>query len=169
MSTITEYARLSAKELAELKRLLADDHEEAYEFVSELTALDFEGDDGSPPRATDTDKAWAGLQFLMSGLRPPVDMICGGKQLTDEVWAYDAPRLLDPGQVAAAADFLAQTPFDRLAERYDAAALNAAEVYPEGWDEEGSELDYLASHYDSLTAFFAGAKDSGDSVLVWMS
>jgi hypothetical protein len=48
--------------------------------------------------------------------------------MTEDVWAYDSPRLLSVREVSLAANFLAQTPFSHLSERYDPALLSAAAV-----------------------------------------
>lgn len=166
MSMITQYVRLRSAELVELERLLTEEPDGAYEFAGDRAEQDGD-EDGSAPFGMDTDKAWAGLQFLLSGLQPPVDMISGGSLMTDDVWGYDSPRLLDIDEVRMAASFLAQTPFDRLSERYDPALLAAEDVYPNIWDEEWA-LEYLADTYDRLTAFFAAAADRADCIVVWL-
>jgi hypothetical protein len=157
MSMIMEYARLGPADLAELRRLLAEDPDQAYEFADDLA-----------PRGMDTDKAWAGLHQLLATLDPPVDVVGGGTPVTDEEWGYGSPRLLTPDEVRAASRFLDTTPFASLAAHYDAAEFSAAGVYPNIWDEDDA-LDYLANTYDRLVSFFRAAADEADHVLIWMS
>jgi hypothetical protein len=73
--------------------------------------------------------------------------------VTDDEWGYDSPRLLTPDEVVTAARFLDETPFTRLAERYDPAGLVAVDVCPNIWDEEGA-LEYLEDTYTRLVVSF---------------
>jgi Domain of unknown function (DUF1877) len=167
MSMITEYARLRPAELSEFRRLLIEAPDDAYEFASDLTDQDVEEEDPTP-RGMDTDKAWAGLEYLLAKFEPPVNVISGGTAVTDGEWGYDSPRLLTVDEVMTTARFLDETPFGRLAERFDPAELAAADVYPSVWDEEWA-LEYLADAYVGLVAFFHAAAVEGDSILIWMS
>lgn len=124
MSMITEYVRLGPGELAELRRLLKESSDDAYEFVAGLAGLaglaDLDvgtGEQAIASRGFDTDKAWAGVEYLMAKLDPPVNVISGGTAMTQDSWAYDPPRRLAPDEVLTAARFLDATPFGQLAER----------------------------------------------------
>lgn len=216
MHMITEYLRLDADELAELRRLLAEAPDTAFDYVSGLAeAGDFFGideyddqddddeyddefddegegqsedggvagpgtgepadyaDDGNDdgecePRYMDTDKAWAAIEFLLAKLNPPVNVISGGRQLADREWGGGRPRLLDPAEVKAAAQFLDSVPVTQLEQLFDPGELNAAEIYPGRWDEEWV-LDFVCYYYENLVDFFRAAAAADDSVLVWMS
>ncbi|TDV44300.1 uncharacterized protein DUF1877 [Actinophytocola oryzae] len=156
---ITQYLRLTPAEADQLRRLLAEAPDEAYEFVDR---------DEDQARGMDTDKAWAGLEFLLAKLGPPVNVISGGTAVTDDEWGYDSPRLLGPDEVAEASRFLDGTPFARLAELYDPAELTAAEVYPMMWDEDWA-LEYLGGVHTALVTFFHDAAAASDSVLLWLN
>jgi hypothetical protein len=166
MGMITEFVRLRESDLMELVRLLDDDPDGAYEFTGDLA--DQHDDERDAPRGMDTDKAWAGLQVLLSRADCPVDVIGGGTPLTDAVWGYDSPRLLTVEDVSAAAEFLVTTPFPRLASHYDATQFAADEVYPQIWDEDDA-LDYLEGHYAGLVSFYGAAAAGREYVLVWLS
>ncbi len=166
MSMITEYVRLRPKELAELRRLLTEKPYDAYEYAGDLAMGD--EDEEISSRGMDTDKAWAGLQYLLAKLDPPVDIIGGGVPITDEEWGYDSPRLLAADEVAEAARFLSETPFALLAQHYDPAELSAAEIYPQMWHEEWA-LSYLEENFTSLVALFRAAAADHEPILVWMS
>ncbi|MEU8241336.1 DUF1877 family protein [Actinoplanes missouriensis] len=158
MSVITTYVRLRTDELAELRGLLVESPEQAYEYADDLRM---------DSRGMDTDKAWDGLRHLLSKLAPPVDVIGGGEPLTPEPWAHDAPRLLTADQVAAAASFFAATPFTSLARHYDPAELTLASIYPEAiWDEDWA-LEYLEDSYRNLVALFQSAAAENEPIILW--
>ena len=163
---ITEYVRLRPHELSELRRLLVDEPDNAYEYAGDLRMGD--EDEEVSSRGMDTDKAWAGLWYLLAKLDPPVDIIGSGRPVTDDQWGYDAPRLLAADEVADAARFLAATPFASLAEHFDPAEMTSADVYPGGWDEDWA-LSYLADHYTRLVALFRAAAADREPMLVWMA
>ena len=88
MSMIAEYVRLRPNELVELRRLLAESPDDAYEYAGDLRMGD--EDEEVSSRGMDTDKAWAALQHLLRKLDAPVDVIGGGDPVTDDEWGYDA-------------------------------------------------------------------------------
>jgi len=109
---IMEYVRLRPHELVELRRMLDEEPDSAYEYAGDLRMVD--GDEPVSLRGMDTDKAWAGLQWLLTKLDPPVDVFGGGEPMTDDEWGYDSPRLLAADDVVDAARFLTATPFASL-------------------------------------------------------
>jgi hypothetical protein len=165
---VTKYVRPRPGELAELRRLLAEQPREAHEYAVGLGLGD--GSEASSARGMDTDKAWGGLQYLLAKAGVPVDVFEDGEPLTELQWGYDAPRLLGAEEVAEAARFLAATPFASLAAFYDAADLTAAEVYPEVWDvwDDDRALTYLDGHYRRLVRLFTAAAADGEPMVVWM-
>jgi hypothetical protein len=64
-------------------------------------------DEETSSRGMDTDKAWAGLQHLLAKAGTPVDVIGGGKPITDSTRGYDSPRLLSVAEVADVAHSMA--------------------------------------------------------------
>ena len=109
----------------------------------------------------DLGAAWQALHYLLTGdawegRGPAADVVCGGRLLTED----GADELgmdviyLEPERVAAAAEHLAETPFETIAERFDQAAMAAAEV------QDAADMDrdrVLAPAYARVTAFFAEA------------
>jgi hypothetical protein len=166
MSMITEYVRLRPDELIELRRLLIEEPDNAYEYAGDLRMGD--EDEAVSSRGMDTDKAWAGLQWLLTKLDPPVDVVAGGEPMTDDEWGYDSPRLVAAADVADAAQFLAATPFASLAEHYAPAELIAADVYPAIWNQDWA-LSYLEHCYTRLVALFRAAAADGEPIVVWMA
>ncbi|MEU8299719.1 DUF1877 family protein [Micromonospora sp. NPDC048909] len=164
MSMITEYVRLRPHELTELRRLLLEDPDNACEYAGDLRMGDLDEEVAS--RGMDTDKAWAGLQHLLTKLGPPVDVIGGGEPMTDDEWGYDSPRLLSADDAADAARFLDATSFALLAQHYDPAEMISAEVYPAIWDQHWA-LSYLEDYYTRLVALFCAAAADREPILVW--
>jgi hypothetical protein len=165
MSMITEYARLRPDELAQFRQLLAEDPAEAFQYVEDLRSGD--EDEEVSSRGMDTDKAWAGLQYLLDKVGAPVDVISGGEPITDEEWGYDAPRLLTVEEVSTASHFLNATPFALLARHYVPADFKSADVYPGMWDEDDA-LSYLEGYYFDLVRLFHAAATDREPILVWM-
>ena len=141
----------------DLQRLM-DSPDDVDEFILE--------GDGGPVAECHLDKAIDGIQFLLYAaevtvaLAPtempgdPIECGCG----EDEISGFDAAL------VAEVAGRLAATPFDALAPHFDGAAMDAAQVYPAGWDDD--RLDYLKTHYVALQGFFAAAADHGLGALL---
>src|SRR5262245_4711591 len=115
MSMITKYVRLRPREFVELQRLLAEEPDGAYEYAGDLR---MGNKDEDVSRGMDTDKAWAGLQYLLAKAGTPVDIVGGGEPITDDTWGYDSPRLLSVADVAEASGFLDGTSFASLSEHY---------------------------------------------------
>src|SRR5262249_47550361 len=150
MGMVMEYVRLRPAEFAELHRLLRERPRDAHGYITDLCMGDLHEEVSS--RGMDLDKAWDGLDYLLTKLKAPVDVIAGGEPLTDDdTWAYDSPRLLAVAEVAKASRFLDGTAFAALARHYRPRKMASAEVYPEIWDEDWA-LSYLEEHYASLVS-----------------
>jgi len=168
MGMIMQYVRIRDDELVRLRDLLTDDPDQAYDYVDELA--DADADDGPPEhsRSIDTDKAWHAMAYLLDRAGPaPVDVIHGGARMTIDEWGYDSPRYLPPEEVARAAQYLGETPFSRLAQHYDPAAM--ADVYPNVWGRGDVGLDYVRGWYESLVQFFAHAAAHHDGMVVYLT
>ncbi|MDB5873663.1 MAG: hypothetical protein JWQ07_3105 [Ramlibacter sp.] len=76
--------------------------------------------------------------------------------------------MLPPSTVKQIAKLLqSQTP-EVLSARYDPKAMESAKIYPDMiWVREGPEaLKYLLQFYSQLVAFYSGAAERGDAVLL---
>jgi hypothetical protein len=96
---------------------------------------------------------------------PAGEAIFGGTPIGPDDY-YGPARLLSAERVAAVHGALSAVDRTALRARYDAAALSAADIYPQIWDEEGEALDYLLENYEELRAFYAAAAAGGSAVLV---
>ena len=62
----------------------------------------------------------------------------------------------------------AHAPEDMRA-RYDAAAFEKADIYPEIWGrEDDNAIDYLIDNYIELIAYYDKAAKAGDAMLFWL-
>ncbi|TNY34838.1 DUF1877 family protein [Thermomonospora catenispora] len=121
-------------------------------------------------RVLDVGGAWQALHYLITGDpwdgRPPEsDVVCGGRLLTEEEGMLDVDVIyLTPERVEAAARMLTETPFDALAERFDPAAMAAADVQDaERMDADACER-VLRPAYEGLTRLFSSAAADGQAV-----
>ncbi|MBA9006702.1 YfbM family protein [Thermomonospora cellulosilytica] len=121
-------------------------------------------------RVLDVGGAWQALHYLITGDpwdgRPPEsDVVCGGRLLTEEEGVLGVDVIyLAPARVEAAAGMLAETPFDALAERFDPAAMAAAEVQDADRMDAGVCERVLRPAYDGLTRLFSSAAADGQAV-----
>ncbi len=135
-----------------------------------------EDDADEPEYALDVDKAWHGIHFLLTGdpwegSPPLMNAVLGGETLGDEDLGYGPARFLTPEEVTELAEALEGWSREKLAARYDPAAMEAAEIYPTGiWEDEGPEaLDYVLSYYDELLEFYRQAAARGDAVILYIN
>lgn len=160
MSMIMQYVRIQPDELVQLRWLLVADRNRAYDYVDELA-------DADRWRSLDTDKAWAGLDYLLNlAGPPPVDVIHGAQRLTDDEWGYGPPRLLTEAEVRQGAEFLDLTPFAQLAVHLDPDAMSG--IYPGIWARDDAG-EYLGMWYQAQRDFFHRAAAQGDALVIYLS
>jgi hypothetical protein len=119
----------------------------------------------------DIQKAWHGLHFLLAGsidLTPelPARAILGGTEIGEDT-GYGPPRYHDAKAVVAIADALSSISPEAFGKRYDADALNAADVYPGGWEDEENR-DWLIDAYTDVLAFYRGVAARGNAALLYL-
>ena len=131
--------------------------------------------DGDVPtgRSVDLDKAWHGLHWLLTGTAwdtdtPAGQAILGGRDVGEDN-GYGPSRLLEPDGVRAVAAALAALDADALAARMDRPAMEAADIYPQIWDEDDVFESYLRPAYEDLRGFYARAAAEGAAVLQSLS
>ncbi|WP_282297413.1 YfbM family protein [Stenotrophomonas sp. PS02289] len=125
---------------------------------------------GADVRHIDLDKAWHALDFLLNGGADTVEgplavAVLGGQEIGEDI-GYGPACWISAEQVAAVDAALARIPVSELRARFDGAAMDAAEIYPNIWEEEGEEgLDYILEYHADLVAFYREAAASGHAVL----
>ncbi len=117
------------------------------------------------------DKAWGGLHYLLCGgmdigQEPSYLAVIGGREIGDD-GGYGPARYLVASQVKAVANALSTFDHEALRKRYDAAAMNAAQVYPGRWDDPraGDRLDWLLQAFDNVLDFYRGAAARSNVVI----
>jgi hypothetical protein len=119
----------------------------------------------------DIQKAWHGLHFLLGGsidVTPELfgQAILGGTEIGDDA-GYGPPRYHDAKAVIAIADALSSISPGALGSRYDADALNAADVYPGGWEDEENR-QWLIDAYTDVLDFYRGVAARGNAMLLYL-
>lgn len=129
--------------------------------------------EGDGDEVVDLDKAWHGVHVLLNGdigevTTPAGAAFFGGEPLGPEGGDADAGygpiRVLDPGQVLAAAQALRGTDLVPLLDRFDPDAWDADGVYPSGWS-EGDAHAYLLPAMQQLREFLTAAARAGQAVV----
>lgn len=167
MSMIMMFRRLSDVDLARLR--------EEPELVADYLGED--APDGFGPVADlDVDKAWHAIHFLLTGTswegEPPLNFVVSGGIELGEDLGYGPARGLTSDEVKSIAAALKAIPPESLRQRFDAAALTSAEIYPQIWDrpqEEDDTQGYVSDYYDQLRTFVLDAAVEGEALLVAMT
>lgn len=137
---------------------------------------DFLEEEGDRSMTLDLDKAWHGLQFLLTetawdGPEPLNFLVGGGRELEVDM-GYGPPRAFVAAEVSAIAGALAPLTRDVLKTRFDPKAMTAAELYPTIWDradEHAENLEYLLGAFDRVKAFVEAAAAAKDGMLVYLT
>lgn len=121
----------------------------------------------------DLDKAWHGIHYLLTGSawegEVPLDFLLhGGTPLGDEEESEPVPRLLDADEVQEVDRALAGIDADTLRARYDPAAMQALDIYPNIWGEGEEAVDYCLHYFGQLQAFMADAGRLQRAVLIFI-
>lgn len=126
-------------------------------------------------RHVDVGGAWQALHFLLTGDPwagglPMANAVLGGEPIGEEELAGFGPaRLLDPQAVQAVAGALRSLSADELVGRFEAAALNAAEVYPGAWTDDAETRAWLHEEYLAVRQLFEDAAAAGDGLVLYLA
>lgn len=126
-------------------------------------------EDEDDERSIDLDKSWHGIHWLLTGSEGPTaatlsEAIFGGVAAGEDL-GYGPPRLLAASEVGGVAAALGRVDVQQLRSRMDRAAMDAADIYPQIWDEEDVFETYLGPNYEALRDFYADAAAAGDAIL----
>ncbi|GAB2514462.1 YfbM family protein [Lysobacter humi (ex Lee et al. 2017)] len=156
-------ACLHAVDAATLERLRDD---------PELIEALIDEEDGEPTAATDLDKAWHCIHYMLTGDAwggdgPLAAAILGGEPAGEDV-GYGPARLLRPGAVREVATALAGIDDAEFRSRFDPPAMQAADVYLADMCARDADeaLDYLVENFRELVRFYSGAAERGDGVVL---
>jgi hypothetical protein len=154
---------------AKIKELLADP-ESIRDF---LGAGEEEEEEEKEFGGIDLDKAWHGIQFLLTGSawegeEPLCYLVKGGEEIGDV--RYGPARALRPIQIEAWANALSAISIDDLRERYDPEAMINAKIYPGRWGpatEKGGVSKYLLEGYECLRYFLEQTKNAKKGAIIY--
>jgi len=113
----------------------------------------------------DTDKAWHGLHFCLTGTAgdgsfPLGFMVAGGHPLTRHT-GYQAARVFDPGETGAILAALTQVGEAGVRAGFDPGRMQAAAVYPEDLWHDPEAADYLVDAFGRVIAFLERCRARG--------
>ena len=128
-------------------------------------------------KATDLDKAWHALHFLLTGTAwggdaPLNFLLLGGREVGTIDVGYGPARAIDSRDVARIAAVLAALEETELRNRYRPREMMRLEIYPEIWDREPADLDafaYVMEHVGVLRCALREAVEAGLGLVVFMS
>jgi len=131
-----------------------------------------DGDD-VPENYADVDKAWHGIHYMLTGSAVEGEgslalAVLGGEEVGDDV-GYGAARFLTPEQVKAVSAALQELGPESFASRFNAQAMEDADIYPKIWVRDGADaLDYVLENYREMVAFYLAAAERGDGAILWL-
>jgi hypothetical protein len=128
------------------------------------------------PKALHVDKAWDGMNFLLSNGRdsefPNTFITAGGVELdgTEDDWGYGPPRSFDSAEVQEIARMMKDIDVDALFERADPEELEAADVYCFSMDEPKEEsIGYFTHYLAELKTFIRDAAAENRALIVYLT
>jgi len=136
-----------------------------------------DSDEGS--NVCDIDKSWDALSFLLTGFGPselkkaeaPLSWVIFGAQILDENQdlGYGPAGYLTSDQVSDLNNALNRIPISQLKENYDPAKMNELGIYPNFWENNEDEIDYLINHFIKLKEFYKISSLNGQAVITYLS
>ncbi len=115
---------------------------------------------------------WHGIEFLLAQHQPgshAARWLTLGSEVGAAKGPVRAPRVIAPGEVVALHKELSGITPEDLVPHYDAAALDAAKIYPEcwvQWEESFDPLGQVLEHYTFLQRSAKGATGNGNALLL---
>jgi hypothetical protein len=120
------------------------------------------------------EKCWHGIHFTLTrdalgGNEPLCYLVQGGQEVGEDL-GYGPARALRPAQTAAFATALAAIDRNEFARRFDPAAMEQNDIYPQIWDEDRDELiEEFAEQFNALQTFVTRAAKKKLGLLIYLS
>jgi len=116
------------------------------------------------------DKAWHGIHYLLTnssmwGPIPARWTIFGDIKIPEFEKDYVRASYLKPSQVSKVNNFLSKIPEEEFKRRYNPNKFEAAEIYPDSWD--NTDIDYLMIYFRKVKILYQKAADIGEYVLLF--
>lgn len=126
--------------------------------------------------ASDLDKAWHGIYYLLTGKAEggdsPLNFLQeGGTEIPDIDVGYGNARAYRAAETREILDALRRIGEEELVDRYNPKDMLAQGIYPNIWlrDSKEETLDYLIESIGILRGFLAQAVDAGLGILVYLT
>jgi len=130
---------------------------------------------GNPDQRLSLEKSWHGLHFALTGSawdgeKPLNFLVSGGEPVGDEDIGYGPARVLFAEDVASLDQALGNVSDDKFQHGFDLRSLQAAEIYPEIWDEPREDLlaEY-GGYFHELQAFVHRAAQGGQALVITLT
>jgi hypothetical protein len=142
-----------------------------------MTEEDSEWEPKVKPKILYVDKAWDGMNFLLSkggedaGF-PYTFINAGGSELegTEDEWGYGPPRSFDSAEVQEIARMMMDIDVDALFEQADPEELENADVYCFSMDEPKEEsIGYFTHYLAELKTFIREAATENRVLIVYLA
>ncbi len=165
MSMVSSLLRVS---LVELNSFLKD----ASKLEEKIFDEKREDDD---PTELFIDKAWDGINFLLTGEdlnsdHDLVEVIMPDEAIDeDQDLGYGPATYLLPDRVKELHLALKNISATDLEYCYDAKKMTELQIYPGNWDQKEEMLEYLIEHYKEVQSFYAAAANNNEAIIVWLS
>lgn len=124
---------------------------------------------------TDVYRYWHAIQYLLERHAPSsaaASWLDAGRVLPSGSGGIPDARVLFPEELLSLDEVLQVIEPDALAKYYEAAALDAAGVYPktwESWEETFDPLGQVLEHYSYLQYFVRRRAEAGEAMLLHFS
>lgn len=132
-----------------------------------------------PPEgiATDLDKAWHGIHYLLTGTAEESEMpltflVSGGRTVGDIEVGYGPARVFTADETRLIAATLDAVTDEQLRARFDPLEMMRLEIYPEIWDRypaSAEPLDYVLEYAGILRNFLRQAVHGGMGIVVTLT
>ena len=127
--------------------------------------------------ATDLDKAWHGIHYLLTGTAESGDfpwcfLLVGGRAVGDVDVGYGPARVFSCAQTKNIHTALATLNEDHLRSRFKPSEMTAMDIYPEIWSRgspDDETIGYLLENYSILQGFLHQAVENEVGVVVYLS
>jgi hypothetical protein len=127
----------------------------------------------------DLDKSWDAINFLLTGhsldtietAEPPLSQIIFSGQIIDEDqdMGYGPAQYLKPEQVREINTALSKVSILDFRQKYNAGKMNEKGVYPQAWQDDEDEKDYLCDNFENLKAFYEKASQEGQAIITYIA
>jgi Domain of unknown function (DUF1877) len=130
---------------------------------------------GESPIHLEIDKAWDGINFLLTGENIETDHELGEVMLPDLVidehqdLGYGPAMYLLPERVKELHDQIFNISPAEFKRKYDADVMEELGIYPGNWHDEDEMFEYLAEYFEEVQGFYAEAAKNKEVVIVYLT